>query len=585
MSAKRPVRIANCSGFYGDRLAAAREMVEGGPIDVLTGDWLAELTMLILAKDRMKEPQGGYAKTFVKQMQQVMATCLEKGIKVVANAGGLNPEGCAAAVRKVADELGLKPKIAWVGGDNLLAELPQLRSEGLDFRNMDTGEPLGERQVLTANAYLGGWGIVDALNRGADIVITGRTTDAAVVAGPAAWYHGWRREDYDAIAGAIVAGHVIECGAQATGGNYAFFKEVPGLEYPGFPIAEIAADGSSVITKHAGHGGLVSVGTVTAQLLYEIGAPAYLNPDAVARFDTMTVVQDGPDRVRIAGVRGEAPPETLKVCMNYVGGTRTVVAMALTGLDLEEKADLYTRSLWRQFPRGRDSFAESRVELIRGNLADPNSNEEHTATLRITVKDQDANLVGAELFRKNVELGLASYPGLYALPGSSQMYGVCWPTLMPAARLTQVVDVDGEVTQVSCAPATTRHAAIEPLRPALPPVPGGDTREEALGRIFGARSGDKAGNANLGVWARNDAAYAWLEQNLTVGKLAELMPEAREYRVERHALANIRSLNFVFKGLLGEGVAASTRLDAQAKSLGEYLRALRMDIPLSLLDA
>lgn len=581
---KAPVRIANCSGFYGDRLAAAREMVEGGQIDVLTGDWLAELTMLILAKDRMKDPNGGFAKTFVKQMDQVMQTCLEKGIKVVANAGGLNPKGCAEAVQKVAEKLGLNPKIAWIDGDNLMPRLAALKAEGQEFRNIDTGEPLGDkRQVLTANAYIGGWGIVEALNRGADIVITGRATDAAVVAGPAAWWHGWSKEDYDAMAGAIVAGHVIECGAQATGGNYCFFQEVPGLEYPGFPIAEIAADGSSVITKHEGHGGMVSVGTVTAQLLYEIGAPAYLNPDAVARFDTMTVEQIASNRVQITGVRGEAPPKTLKVSMNYVGGTRTITHMAVTGLDIEEKAELYLKGLWRLFPKGKDSFAEVKTELIRGNTADPRNNEEYTATLRIVVRDADATLVGDQFFRKNVELGLCSYPGLYALSTSSSMYGVCWPVLIPAEQVTQKINIGGEVIELSCAPASKPHAKVEALRPTLPPAPSGATRIEALGRVFGARSGDKAGLANLGVWARSDEAYAWLEQNITTEKLAELMPEAKEYKVTRHLLPNIRSLNFVFHGLLGEGVAASTRADAQAKSLGEYFRAIRTELPVALL--
>src|SRR5919107_1470490 len=276
-------------------------MVEDGPIDVLTGDWLAELTMLILFKDRLKNPDGGYAKTFLRQMEQVMGTCLDRGIKVVANAGGLNPRGLAVA--------------------------------------------LGDLAVLTANAYLGGWGVVDALTRGADIVVTGRTTDAAVVMAPAAWHHGWARDDYDALAGALVAGHVIECGCQATGGNYSFFQEVPGLEHPGFPIAEIAEDGSSVITKHEAHGGLVSVGTVTAQLLYEIAGPRYLNPDVTACFETISLAQQGDDRVAITGVRGEAPPPTSKVCLNLMGGAKTTLTIPLVGLDVEEKADLLVRSL------------------------------------------------------------------------------------------------------------------------------------------------------------------------------------------------------------------------------------------------
>ncbi|MDP7383140.1 MAG: DUF1446 domain-containing protein, partial [Acidimicrobiales bacterium] len=307
------IRIANCSGFYGDRLSAAKEMVEGGPIDALTGDWLAELTMLILARTQAKRPGSGYARTFVTQMEQVMGTCLDQGIKVVSNAGGLDPDHCAEAVAEVADRLGLSPTIAYVNGDNLLPRLDELREAGIDILDPETGEPVAPIDYISANAYLGAWGIVEALNQGTDIVVTGRTTDAAIVAGPAAWHHGWARDDWDAMAGAVAAGHVIECGTQATGGNYSFFTEIPGLERAGFPIAEIEADGSSVITKHPGTGGAVTVGTVTSQLLYEIGPPGYLGPDVTARFDTMQLSQEGPDRVRMSGTKGERPPEHLKV--------------------------------------------------------------------------------------------------------------------------------------------------------------------------------------------------------------------------------------------------------------------------------
>src|SRR3990170_4831772 len=292
-----PIRIANCSGFYGDRLSAAAEMVDGGPIDVLTGDWLAELTMLILARSRAKRPGGGYARSFVTQMEHVMGTCLDRGIKVVSNAGGLDPDGCAEAVAEVADRLGLSPTIAYVNGDDLLPRLDELVAAGVDLAHFETGEALLDprggdtSRFISANAHLGCWGIVEALGRGADIVVTGRTTDAAVVCGPAAWHHGWRRDDLDELAGAVVAGHVIECGTQATGGNYSFFTEVPGMTRVGFPWAEVAADGSSVIGKHDGTGGQVSIGTVTSQLLYEIAGPRYLGPDVTARFDSIRLEQ------------------------------------------------------------------------------------------------------------------------------------------------------------------------------------------------------------------------------------------------------------------------------------------------------
>ena len=578
-----PIRIANCSGFYGDRLSAAKEMVEGGPIDVLTGDWLAELTMLILAKNLQRDPDSGYARTFVTQMEQVMAPCLERGIKVVSNAGGLRPKACAEAVRRVAEKLGLRPKIAWVEGDDLMPRLDELSKAGVDFRNFDTGAPLGERRMLTANAYFGGFGIAEALARGADIVVTGRTTDAAIVVGPAIWRHGWKRDDWDALAGAVVAGHVIECGAQTTGGNYSFFQEVPGLEHPGFPIAEIAADGSSVITKHEKHGGLLSVGTVTAQLLYEIGGPRYHNPDVTARFDTIRLGEEGPNRVRISGVRGEPPPETLKVSMNYVGGYRSGFTFLLTGLDVEEKAALAERALWASFPKGRETFAETFVELIRSDRENPATNEEAVAQLRIVVKDPDEKKVGRMLFAKATELALANYPGYFAGPSQTQLYGVYWPATVPARLVPQQVFVEGETIRVDSAVSAPRPVAVEPVPAPAVDAPGGPTRPAPLGRVVGARSGDKGGNANVGVWARSDEAYAWLARTLTVEKLREIMVEARGRDVQRYELPNLRALNFVLVGLLGEGVASSTRVDAQAKGLGEYLRAKVVDIPEALL--
>ncbi|HEX6394377.1 MAG TPA: acyclic terpene utilization AtuA family protein [Acidimicrobiales bacterium] len=587
---KPAIRIANCSGFYGDRLSAAREMVDGGPIDVLTGDWLAELTMLILAKNMLRDPAAGYARTFVTQMEQVMGDCLDRGIKVVSNAGGLSPSGCAAAVEAVAEKLGLDPVIAYVEGDNLVPRLDELKAAGISFTNMDTGEPLGDRLVMTANAYLGGWGIAEALSRGADIVVTGRTTDAALALGPAAWHHGWARDELDALAGAVVAGHVIECGAQATGGNYSFFTEVPGLEHPGFPIAEIEGDGSSVITKHPTHGGQVSVGTVTAQLLYEIGSPAYLNPDVIARFDTIRLSNDGPDRVRISGVKGEPPPATAKVSLNYQGGWRSTTVLYLTGLDIDEKATLVERALWSEVPR--DSFEDVDVHLARTDKEDPATNEEAVAELRITVKDTDERKVGRAFSSKITELALASYPGLFGggLTSGAQAYGVYWPALIPADLIHQEVFVRNKLTTVEpvIAPSGGWPVTEVPTKATEAAGPsGGQDRHPVerapLGRLIGARSGDKGGNANLGVWVRSEDAYEWLANFLSVSKLKEFLPETQSLEVQRYLLPNINAMNFVIPGLLGEGVASSTRLDAQAKSLGEWLRARYAEIPVALL--
>jgi Acyclic terpene utilisation family protein AtuA len=587
MDARPAVRIANCSGFYGDRLSAAREMVEGGPIDYLTGDYLAELTLFILWKMRQRDSAAGYATTYLRQMEEVLGTCLERGIRIVTNAGGLNPAGLAVRMRELADRLGLQARIAHIEGDDLMPKLTALREAGVSFGHLDTGVTLDAAGIepVAANAYLGGWGIVGALKAGADVVICPRVTDASLVVGPAAYHFGWQRDDWDRLAGAVVAGHVIECGAQATGGNYAFFREVPGLENPGFPIAEVSADGSAVITKHSGTGGLVSVGTVTAQLLYEIGSERYLNPDVVARFDSICLEQERPDRVRVHGVRGEPAPPTTKVCINYLGGYRNSATFYLTGMEIEEKARLVTDSLFARVG-GREQFDEVNVRLTHAEHEDPESNELATATLKVTVKDRRPGKVGRAFSSAAVELGLANYPGFYmgGPPGGEDAYGVYWPALVPTGVIEEVVvGPDGTRVPVPHTVSGGVSPRVESSQPAPVPVPTGETVRVPLGTVFGARSGDKGGNANVGVWARSDAGYAWLESFLTVKRFKELLREARDLRVERYVLPNLRALNFVVVGLLGEGVAASTRMDPQAKSAGEYLRAKHVELPVALL--
>lgn len=561
------VRIGNCSGFYGDRLAAMHEMLAGGELDYLTGDYLAELTMLILARDRAKNADLGYAKTFLRQLEQSLGLALDKGVKIVANAGGLNPAGLAAAVRALADKLGLSVNVAHVEGDDLVA-----RADELGF-----GTP------LSANAYLGAWGIVDCLKSGADVVVTGRVTDASVIVGPAAAHFGWTRTDYDALAGAIAAGHVIECGTQATGGNFSFFTEIPDLIRPGFPLAEISADGSSVITKHPGTGGRVSVDTVTAQLLYEITGARYANPDATLRVDSLELTADGKDRVRISGVRGEAPPPTLKVSLNSIGGFRNAASFILTGLDIEAKADLLQRQLEASITARP---AELQWTLARTDHPDADTEERASALLHCVVRDPDPAKVGRQFSAAAVELALASYPGFTttAPPGDGQVYGLFKPGYVDATLVPHVaVLADG--TRVDIEPSAQTLELGPVADPALPdPLPAGPSRRAPLGTIAGARSGDKGGSANVGVWVRTDAQWRWLAHTLTVEKLRELLPEAAELPVTRHLLPNLRAVNFVIEGILGEGVAYQARFDPQAKGLGEWLRTRHLDIPEELIS-
>ena len=580
--------IGNCSGFYGDRLSAAKDMVEGGPIDVLTGDYLAELTMTILYNQRMKRGEDqGYVGTFLKQFRDVANSCQEKNIKIVTNAGGLNPSSMANQVQEIIHELNLDLKVAYIDGDDLIPQLDELYSQGEKLINIEKDIPLDSysKPPVTANAYFGAWGIKEALDQGADIVVCPRVTDAAVVIGPAAWKFNWSRDDYDALAGALAAGHIIECGAQATGGNYSFFQEVPSFSNVGYPIAEIFDDGSFYITKHPDTGGLVSVGTVTAQLLYEISSPAYMNPDVIGHFDTLKIKQESEDRVYVSGCRGSSAPKTHKVCVNLAGGYRNGVEILLTGLDIEEKAKLVTDSIFENLG-GREQFDKVDIQLQRTDKEDPISNEQAQASLRISVKSDNPELVGRMFSAKITELGLANLPGWTGRGGTpSGAYIEYWPALVDSKFIKENVYFEGKKTEIiptSQLDFEETYYQKEPYENKLPEI--NKTQIIPFGRLYGTRSGDKGGCANLGVWAKTEEAYAYLFDLLTVEKLKELLPDLAEYKIDRFELPNILSLNFYVHGILQDGVSSSTRLDGQAKSLGEYLRAKNIEAPEFLIN-
>ena len=570
-----PLRIGNASGFYGDRRAAVREMLEGGPLDVLTGDYLAELTLLILGRDRAKDPSRGYARTFLAQMEECLGLAVDRGVRIVVNAGGLNPAGLATALRELAARLGIDASVARVEGDDLLPRAAEL---GL-------GAP------LTANAYLGAFGIAECLRAGADVVVTGRVTDASLVVGPGIAHFGWGRGDLDALAGAVVTGHVLECGAQATGGNLSCFDEHPleRLLHPGFPLAELAADGSCVITKHPGTGGVVDRDTVTAQLLYEVGGPRYAGPDVVARFDTIELTDDGPGRVRISGVRGELPPPDVKVCLNALGGHRNEVTFVLTGDRIDAKA-AFARAQFEAALPARPA------ELVWSQLGDgrPDADTEAGASvlLRCQALDPSPDVVGRAFSGAAVEMALAGYPGFHltAPPGSGSPYGVYTAAYVPQTEVPHVAVLpDG--TRVDIAPpASTRALEDMPSGSSATECDGtqrrtvtGPARRAPLGAVARARSGDKGGTANIGVWARTDEAAAWLAGTLTPDRVRELLPEAAGLPVAVHPLPNLRAVNVVVDGLLGQGVAASTRFDPQGKAVGEWLLSRTLEIPEALL--
>jgi hypothetical protein len=582
------IKIANCSGYYGDKLSAAKEMVEGGPIDVLTGDYLAELTMAILFNQRMQRGEDkGYVGTFLKQVKEVAQSCKDKNIKIVTNAGGLNPSSMALEIEKILKELSINLKVAYIDGDDLMPRITELNNEGELFNNIDKKIPLNESgcQTLTANAYLGAWGIKEALDKGADIVVCPRVTDAAVVIGPAAWKFGWNRTDYDSLAGALAAGHIIECGCQATGGNYSFFKEVPTFDNVGYPIAEIEKDGSFTITKHPGTGGLVSIGTVTAQLLYEISSPAYINPDVIGHFDTLRIEQEGKDRVYVSGCRGSTPPPTHKACINLAGGYRNGMDLVITGLDIEEKAKIFTDALFNSVG-GKEQFDDVSINLHRTNKENPNSNEEAMATLSISVKSMNPDLVGRLFSAKIIELSLANYPGFFSSGGGKKPGPVIvyWPALVDSKFINEYVHIDGETIEIiPTSQMGFEESFYQKNLVEIAPAPEGKTDKGPLGSYFGARSGDKGGCANLGVWAKTDLSYSFLYNFLTVEKLKELLPDLDNYEIDRYDLPNIKSLNFYIHGILEDGVSSNNKKDGQAKSLGEYLRAKIVDLPISII--
>ncbi len=578
---KNTIKIANCSGFYGDRLSAAKEMVDGGPIDVLTGDYLAELTMAILYGQKIQRGEkAGYVGTFLKQLKQIASSCSEKNIKVVSNAGGLNPKSMADEVKNILDSEGLNLKVAYIDGDDFMDKFDELKKNGEELKNLDTGASLFNQNLpaVSANYYLGCWGIKKALDEGADIVICPRVTDAALVMGPAAWKFNWSRDDYDKLAGSLAAGHIIECGAQATGGNYSFFKEVPSFQNVGFPIAEIEESGNFKIYKHKGTGGLVSTGTVTAQLLYEISSPKYLSPDVIAHFDSLKIEDLGDDKVFISNVKGSPPTNKHKACINLAGGYKNSMELIVTGLDIEEKARIFTDELFRSLG-GKDKFDDVSIQLIRTDKKEPLTNEEAMAILKIDVKSSTPEKVGRIFSAKVIELALANYPGWTAQSEIKQAspFISYWPALVDSKNVKEKLHFNNESEVIEIEKHQEQPINLEKIN--IDEYVSKDIEKINFGRIFGTRSGDKGGCANLGVWAKDASSYSYLYHFLTVEQLKKLLPDLECFEIERYELPNIFALNFYVKGILENGVSSNNRKDGQAKSLGEYLGTKLIDCP------
>jgi hypothetical protein len=586
----RPVRIGTCSGFYGDRASALAEMAAAGDVDVIVGDYLAEVTMLILGKAQAKDPSKGYATTFLSHLKAALEDVVAKNIKIVVNAGGLNPAGLAEAVRELLAEAGHSLRVSHLLGDDITQRLPALTASGHGLAHLKTGRPLStwKHTPMTANAYLGGFGIALALEGGADIVITGRVADASLITGVSAWWWAWTPHDYDQLAGGIVAGHVIECGTQATGGNFAGFTTLADMDSPGFPIAEIDEDGSAVITKVAGTGGAVTADTVTAQLLYEIKSPAYHNADVTSHFDTTRVEQHGPDRVGLSGTRGTPPPPTTVVSATAIGGWKNTMFFAATGSDIDAKQANIERFL-HGYTDGNEEITAVAVDRIGRAQEDPSTENEGTVIIRVSVQGSK-EAAGRAFSTRMIELALAGYPGLFTLapPGSGSAYGVYWPGLIEQSELVEtVVNDDGSRVEVRSPDhdrtASPDTAEVSPTTDdEAGSVPSGaETVEVTFGDLVYARSGDKGGDANIGVWPRDERIWPWLRAFLTVSQLRRLLPETEELEVERFELGNLPALNFLVTGILDQGATSTLRLDSQGKALGEWLRSRRVKVPIA----
>jgi hypothetical protein len=588
--------IANCGGFWGDDPTAARRQVEGGPVDFLVMDYLAEVTMAILQKQRQRKPEMGYATDFVAQLRDTLPTCVERGIKVISNAGGVNPLACKAAVEKLADELGIgdRVRVGVVLGDDIYGRLDELMAGGQELANMDTGRPLSDERanVLSANVYLGAAPVVKALELGANVVITGRVTDTGVTLAPMIHEFGWAADDWDRIAAGIVAGHIIECGTQCTGGNFTDWRKVKTYSNLGFPLVEVAADGTFTVTKHPGTGGLVSVHTVSEQLLYEMGTPQYLAPDCIARFDSIRLAQDGPDRVKVSGIVGEPPPEKLKVSVSFSHGYRAFGRLIVSGPDALAKAEKVAEVFWES-AGGPELYEDAATQFVAWSGTHPplTDSEPSEVVVQVAVRDSDEKKINSRFGVQVVPRVLGSVPGItyfsdQGRPRASDVVGY-WPALIDRDQVPMRVvvgDDEVDVPHLEIAGAAPAGAAFTPDRPSPLPPSGGATVKVPLGQLCLARSGDKGDTSNVGVIARSQAIYGWMLETLTPAFVKARFAGICHGEVERHEVANLSACNFLLHESLGGGGTLSLLVDAQGKTYAQYLLATEVEVDAGLLD-
>ncbi|MHC4938590.1 MAG: acyclic terpene utilization AtuA family protein [Planctomycetota bacterium] len=582
---KEKIVIANCGGFWGDDPTAAKRQVEGGPIDYLVMDYLAEVTMAILQKQKAKRPELGYAADFLTQLRDVLPQCVEKKITIISNAGGVNPLACRDAVNALAEELGIadRVKVGVVLGDDIYPRLDEvLAAEPLV--HMDTHRPLSDvrDEVMSANVYLGAKPVVEALRLGANVVISGRVSDTGVTLAPMIHEFGWEEDDWDRLASGIVAGHIIECGTQCTGGNFTDWHLVKDHATIGYPMVEVSPDGSFVVTKHAGTGGLVSVHTVSEQLLYEMGDPAYIAPDCIAYFNTIRLEQAGPDRVAVSGVRGAQAPEKFKVSISFEQGFRAFGRLMVSGPDARRKAEYVADVFW-QSAGGREHYADTLTQFVGDDSCHPSvtGGESGEILLQVAARDDDRNKLANDFAPQLVPKVLSTVPGITYLadqgrPRPSGVVGY-WPALI--ARENVHVSVEVGDTRVDV-PQERPGSATPPID-ASPPAPHSlDTSKTIrvrLAELCLARSGDKGDTCNVGVIARSPEVYHWLVEYLTAARVKEYFGAICKGGVDRFEVPNLLALNFLLHESLGGGGTLSLLLDAQGKTYSQYLLNMEVD--------
>jgi hypothetical protein len=588
---RETIRIANAGGYWGDDLAQFQRQVELGPVDYVTLDFLAEITMSIMQKQRAREPKAGYARDFIGQVERALPLLVERKIKVITNAGGVNPLACRGTLLERIQQHGHSLEVAAVIGDDLMERLGELNAQGVSLDNMEDGAPFRSvrDRVSSANAYFGAWPVVEALRSGAHIVVTGRCTDTGITLAPMIHEFGWAPDDWDRLAAGIVAGHIVECGAQSTGGNFTDWHEVKHYESIGYPVVEVSPDGSFVVTKHAGTGGTVTVRTVTEQLVYEMGDPrAYITPDVVADFGTIRLEQLGRDKVRVWGVRGRPAPSSLKVSASYFEGWKASGALIICGPGAVAKAEAFADLFWKRLSV---RFIETHTELVGhsaswGPLAPPI--EPNEVLLRLSVRDRDKDKI--EQFAKMVPAVILSGPPGVAVTGGrpqAQEVVAYWPALVPRDKVkAKLVIRDGERTLDWPTPICADDGAPALPRAAWPRAKGAAKLVKGrLRDLAHARSGDKGDTCNIGVIARAPEIYPWLRQTLTEASVKRIFKGICHGAVERHEVPNLMALNFLLHQSLGGGGTVSLRLDAQGKTLSHALLAMEVKAPKALFDA